>query len=1010
MEKSIKTLGLTISGSDDYSQDGELCVNHGVRKKFDVTTQAGHPVIVARIIDPEKILYIHHTTTHENVIIVTPEGENKRIRWIDINDQNFKGDICLYKSDVSDIANIGNILTISVDDKTISFLFVGGEYKKTTLENDLKIDFFYTQGKTVSFSKKVNTDGSNSDIPIEGRQTTIEETGQLLEEIAKLKKDGFCPYYILIRYALLTYDGASVYQSPPTLLAGEYIPIVYKKITDQNHPNLTTPWSGYIHGFKVGMNITATSIDPTMYSTVEIYANIIQCYDNYEKFELDLIKKTIKPLYYSEEYLPFPKKERERRISGNSQFYLIDKFFIPKEGVIDQTKDLDISELLKDSLQQQPVLIDETNSRKQIYGTIIYPYNARLHIANIVKSIFKGFNSNDFRIGESQHKTTKDELWNYYDQNKSTLSRTRGLTMLGDYKNSFIRVSLKLENGEVEVVSFVAPKNMLAINPYVSYPDSRAFKMEIGFYREVEKEHKILKTLYIYEIQLFPHPLMNMSFAINLNLRPWWKHKTQYFPRLTQIDNVFNSDITLWQMKYIDGDISKIVTDTDLLESKQMNLTIKYISTDELMGIKLVLRIKGIDFDVSETTFCYSGNTNHVFHKINLPDQKICEINIYLEQNSTYCYLRFGNKAKEGEVYNFSSRWEKGGEDGKTLTFIGGKEIQGCHYQNEYIEPAEKNNFERSKNEVLVSRQNNPSVFESKTSYLISRGEIINMCTSSKELSSGQYGDFPLYIFCTDGIFALRAGSGDALYSSVSPVSNDLCTGAIAPIIDSVAFAVKNRIMIIQGAQTQSISDQLIGVPKKYSFDNRNFNFEKYIQGASVGFVYSEKEIVVSNKDYNFYFVYQMDCQEWCTRDSFNAEIIKSTSKTYASSKVGLVDLSKEGSLMNIEIASRPIKLSPSNFKKVDKIIIRYKGNVRKENTSVTAQLFASNDALNYVELAKIQGSPHTHAQDIVINNKYGSYQYYAVTINVNNNNDNSSCEIRHIDISFYDRYNKRLR
>lgn len=97
------------------------------------------------------------------------------------------------------------------------------------------------------------------------------------------------------------------------------------------------------------------------------------------------------------------------------------------------------------------------------------------------------------------------------------------------------------------------------------------------------------------------------------------------------------------------------------------------------------------------------------------------------------------------------------------------------------IIPEVKNPEEYVPGKLRVSAVYNPFSFPQTNTYTISSGSVLGMAAATAALSQGQYGEFPLYVFTTDGIWALRQGSGDILYASQSPVNREV--GIVTPAI-----------------------------------------------------------------------------------------------------------------------------------------------------------------------------------------------------------------------------------
>lgn len=113
-------------------------------------------------------------------------------------------------------------------------------------------------------------------------------------------------------------------------------------------------------------------------------------------------------------------------------------------------------------------------------------------------------------------------------------------------------------------------------------------------------------------------------------------------------------------------------------------------------------------------------------------------------------------------------------------------------------------------NKVYASEANNPFFFPLSGIESVGTGQILGLASATKALSEGQFGQFPLYAFTTEGVWALEVSS-TGTYSSRQPVTRDVCINplSITPIDTAVLFATDRGIMIISGSQTQCISEAI---------------------------------------------------------------------------------------------------------------------------------------------------------------------------------------------------------
>lgn len=117
---------------------------------------------------------------------------------------------------------------------------------------------------------------------------------------------------------------------------------------------------------------------------------------------------------------------------------------------------------------------------------------------------------------------------------------------------------------------------------------------------------------------------------------------------------------------------------------------------------------------------------------------------------------------------------------------------------------------------IIVSDQNYPDSYDSINSYSFGDGEIIAISAPTFPLSEGQFGSFPLYIFTSQGIWALSSGSGDVLYSTSTPVGREVLMNRKAAIGTEIGiiFLSKGGLNVLSGSNTKPLSLSLSGNPE----------------------------------------------------------------------------------------------------------------------------------------------------------------------------------------------------
>lgn len=269
-------------------------------------------------------------------------------------------------------------------------------------------------------------------------------------------------------------------------------------------------------------------------------------------------------------------------------------------------------------------------------------------------------------------------------------------------------------------------------------------------------------------------------------------------------------------------------------------------------------------------------------------------------------------------------------------------------------------------NKIYTSEINNPFYFPLSGINSVGTGHIVGISSAVKALSEGQFGQFPLYAFTTDGVWALEV-SNTGTYTARQPVSRDVCDNpkSITQIDNAVLFSTDRGIILLQGSQTTCISDVLSGnnttpisvLPKmdlllnSAGFQQSNVEivpFMTFLSSCQMVYDYKHQRIIVYNSKYNYAYIFSMKSKQWGMMQSDIVDNVNSYPDAIATSKSGkLVNFSDKGDgvYKNI-IVSRPIKIGDENiYKTIDTIIQR--GFFREGN--VKSVLYASNDTFNWI-------------------------------------------------------------
>lgn len=287
-------------------------------------------------------------------------------------------------------------------------------------------------------------------------------------------------------------------------------------------------------------------------------------------------------------------------------------------------------------------------------------------------------------------------------------------------------------------------------------------------------------------------------------------------------------------------------------------------------------------------------------------------------------------------------------------------------YQDEMIQTApvpSEDLIVEIPNKIYTSDIGNPFLFPLLGITTVGTGRIIGLSTAAKALSEGQFGQFPLYAFSGDGVWALEVSSTGS-FSARQPITRDVCINpdSITQIDSAVLFATDRGIMLISGSQVICITEvmdndedpfnfttmplaasiqALLGTTGTTVFPEKPFT-TAYLAGCQMLYAYNRQCIIVFNPSYAYAYIYSLESKMWgMMRSNIESRII-SYPESFAWASKKIVDYSDEKAVNNALVVkspqfliTRPIKLDPSLkdiHKTIDTIIARgqfVKGHVK---------------------------------------------------------------------------------
>lgn len=184
-------------------------------------------------------------------------------------------------------------------------------------------------------------------------------------------------------------------------------------------------------------------------------------------------------------------------------------------------------------------------------------------------------------------------------------------------------------------------------------------------------------------------------------------------------------------------------------------------------------------------------------------------------------------------------------------------------------------------NQVMLSEINNPFIFLAGKRYTL-QSKVLGTALATTALSQGQFGQFPLYVFTEDGIWAMETAS-DGSFITSKPLSRDVCVNpeSITPIDSAVVFVTDKGVMLLQGSQVLNISPNMNG--RHYTIESTvetiiegqeffrdlipvltdSTHFLAFVRNAKIAYDYPGKRLIFLKEDEKYQYIYKLDTDTW---------------------------------------------------------------------------------------------------------------------------------------------------
>lgn len=274
----------------------------------------------------------------------------------------------------------------------------------------------------------------------------------------------------------------------------------------------------------------------------------------------------------------------------------------------------------------------------------------------------------------------------------------------------------------------------------------------------------------------------------------------------------------------------------------------------------------------------------------------------------------------------------------------------------------DQNAHETLDSNIYTSVVNNPFLFEASGDNTVGTGSIEGIIANTEAISQGQFGQYPLMVFTSEGIYAMSV-TNEGMYGSIHPISREVCleNSPLVPTDKLVYFVSKKGLMAASGAETAPMSEQLKG--GRHNMEDGGF--VNYLKSALIAYDYRDSLLRIYSKIYPWQYIYNMTDKTFATVENgvkakavvndYPDNLIQDTDGNIYS-LTAKPDISQDSNTYDGSFTTRALKLGGSVTLKSLRSVKHLMDT--SDNSKVKLEVWGSNNAKHWRELNSLGGKP----------------------------------------------------
>ena len=265
---------------------------------------------------------------------------------------------------------------------------------------------------------------------------------------------------------------------------------------------------------------------------------------------------------------------------------------------------------------------------------------------------------------------------------------------------------------------------------------------------------------------------------------------------------------------------------------------------------------------------------------------------------------------------------------------------------------------------IYTSVVNNPFLFEASGDNTVGTGSILGIIANTEAISQGQFGQYPLMVFTSEGIYAMSV-TNEGMYGSIHPISREVCleNSPLVPTDKLVYFASEKGLMAASGAETAPMSEQLKGRSSM-----QDGGFANYLKNCLIAYDYRDSLLRIYSKVYPWQYIYNMKDKTFSVVE--NGVKAKAVANDYPDNLIqdtdGNVyslttkpDIVHDDNTYSGTVTTRALKLGGSIMQKSLRSVKHLMDT--SDNGKVKLEVWGSNNAKHWRKLNSLGGKPWSY-------------------------------------------------